>query len=92
MASLHRVEISSDGSHPGATQVYLNGTSIANMITSLHLDVSVMDPTELILSLANLPYTVALDDVNVRIDDEARDFLTRIGWTPPPEEATHELD
>lgn len=92
MTTRHRVEISSDGEHGVGTRVNVGGLDIAHLVTSLHLDVDVSEPTQLILSLRYFPYSTVLDDVPVRVDDETRDFLIRNGWTPPPEEAPNELD
>lgn len=88
----HRVEISSPGESGYGTSLKIDGLDIANLATSFHLDADVSEPHQLIVSLRWFPYSAVMDDVHVRVDDEIRDFLIRIGWTPPPEEAPDVMD
>lgn len=82
-----RVEISSDSGQGYNTRVAVDGYDFSNLITSLHLDVDASDEHLLTVSLVALPFSVALGETNVRVDDDTHNFLVRIGWTPPPEEA-----
>lgn len=76
-------------SGPGHTsRVELSGHDISSALTgvSLRLEAGSVPTATLEMALWEMP--TELDMVQVKVPDETRELLVRLGWTPPAEEAT----
>lgn len=81
----HTMRISGPGH---ASRVELSGHDISHALTgvTLRLDAGSVPTATLELALWEVP--AELDAVEVKVPDETKDLLVRLGWTPPAEEAT----
>ncbi|MFG2269128.1 hypothetical protein ACGFNY_05060 [Streptomyces chartreusis] len=82
-SSWHTLRISGPGH---TSQVELSGHDISHALTgvTLRLDAGSVPTATLEVALWEVP--TELDAVQVKVPDETRELLVRLGWTPPAEE------
>ena len=69
-------------------RVELDGIDIANSILGLTVTITAGEMPAATLNLVLDEIPTDTDEVRVRLPQETRDLLVRLGWTPPAEEAT----
>ena len=80
------VKITTDGLGVGA--VHVDGHDISGLVSSVRIDAAADGISEVTVDLvAAFGLEVDLGRAVVEIDAGTRDFLIRLGWTPPGEPA-----
>lgn len=85
----HTVQLASTGDI--TAQLLVDGHDISNITTSVQLTVDARQERRMTVELSAFPVDVVLSNAQVDLDQRIHDFLVRLGWTPPPEEATHAI-
>lgn len=67
----------------GTGTIHVDGQDVSRLVTSARIDVAAGEGAEATLDLVSTAVAVDLDRAAVAIDAGTRDFLVRLGWTPP---------